>query len=46
MARYRWSIEFDADDDKDANGQVEEALDAFHSYYSDDLQQIEEGNDG
>lgn len=42
MAKYRWEIEFDADDDKDADGQVEAALDSFHSIHSDVLTQLED----
>jgi hypothetical protein len=42
MLRYRWTIEFEADDDSDADEQVKEAQDSFHSYYTDNIEQVDE----
>lgn len=40
-SRYRWTVEFDADDDADADAQADEALSAFHSYHSENIEQVE-----
>jgi len=39
VPRYTWKIEFDAENDADANMQCDEARDSFHSYYEDELEQ-------
>lgn len=44
MPRFKWTVEFDADDDEDANGQVEDAKLSLHSVYSDDLIDVEEAD--
>lgn len=42
VPKYRWCVVFDAEDDKDADEQVNEAMDAFSSgIHSDELEQIE-----
>lgn len=42
MPKYRWTIEFDADNDKEADDQIEDALEAFHSYHSENVEQVED----
>lgn len=42
MPRYRWVVEFDADNDKEADEQVGEALEAFESYHRDELEEVDE----
>jgi hypothetical protein len=41
MSTYEWKIVFRAEDDADANEQVEEALNSFHSIVSDDLIELD-----
>lgn len=40
--KYEWRIIFDAESDKDANEQIEEAMSSFRSVHSDDVVQIED----
>lgn len=45
MPRYRWQVEFDANDDKDMEEQIREALAAFHSYYEDNVEELDEADE-
>lgn len=44
--RFRWSIEYDADDTADAQAQADDARGAFHSYHSDSVEQVEVSAEG
>jgi hypothetical protein len=42
MPRYRWTVEFEAMDDKDADMQIQESILAFPDIYVEDVEQVEE----